>query len=179
MTDTHNPALEGLDSDNKDILQQSIKLISKDRNTFELTRHAAYLSKFIKTAVENDSSATELDVAIDSNILHIIVEYLQHHNGVEPNIVEKPLRSKSMIDVCNDRWDADFIDKYGNRDRQLLYDIISGANYLDINSLLHLACAKVASLIKGQPLDKIKDILSTDNTKNGINAAATTASNRE
>ena len=31
----------------------------------------------------------------------------------------------------------------------------------DIKSLLHLGCAKVASLIKGQPLEKIKDILST------------------
>jgi len=32
---------------------------------------------------------------------------------------------------------------------------------MDIKSLLHLGCAKVASLIKGQPLEKIKDILST------------------
>ena len=30
---------------------------------------------------------------------------------------------------------------------------------MDIKSLLHLGCAKVASLIKGQPLEKIKDIL--------------------
>jgi len=31
---------------------------------------------------------------------------------------------------------------------------------MDIKGLLHLGCAKVASLIKGQPLEKIKDILS-------------------
>lgn len=33
---------------------------------------------------------------------------------------------------------------------------------MDIKSLLHLGCAKVASLIKGQPLEKIKDILATE-----------------
>jgi len=43
--------------------------------------------------------------------------------------------------------------------RQQLYDLILAANYMDIKSLLHLGCAKVASLIKGQPLEKIKEIL--------------------
>lgn len=46
------------------------------------------------------------------------------------------------------------------QNRQALYDLILAANYMDIQSLLHLGCAKVASLIKGQPLEKIKDILS-------------------
>lgn len=129
---------------------------------------------------------------------------MKHHNGIEPPIVDKPLRSKIMKDVCKDAWDgtssivlllfwlffvhlfmitlsaATFIDSIGE-DRQKLYDLILAANYLDIKVLLHLGCAKVASLIKGtcsrycvlfflryfvlcfcvgQPLEKIKEILS-------------------
>lgn len=50
-----------------------------------------------------------------------------------------------------------------------MYDLILAANYMDIKSLLHLGCAKVASLIKGQPLEKIKDILAvTQKSKNEI-----------
>ena len=64
-----------------------------------------------------------------------------------------------MIEVVKDSWDADFIDGIAPN-RQALYDLILAANYMDIKSLLHLGCAKVASLIKGQPLEKIKDILS-------------------
>jgi hypothetical protein len=64
-----------------------------------------------------------------------------------------------MKDVCKDAWDAEFIDRIGEN-RQMLYDLILAANYMDIKSLLHLGCAKVASLIKGQPLEKIKEILS-------------------
>ena len=58
--------------------------------------------------------------------------------------------------MCKDSWDADFIDKIG-KDRQNLYDLILAANYMDIKGLLHLGCAKVASLIKGQPLEKLSE----------------------
>merc|ERR1719346_90628 len=84
-----------------------------------------------------------------------------HHVGVEPPIVESPLKSTTMSEVCSDKWDAKFIDDIGEL-RQDLYDLILAANYMDIKSLLHLGLAKVASLIKGQPLDKLKDILSTE-----------------
>lgn len=38
---------------------------------------------------------------------------------------------------------------------------------MDVKSLLHLGCAKVASLIKGQPLEKIKDILAKGTKSEG------------
>merc|ERR1739845_95182 len=38
----------------------------------------------------------------------------------------------------------------------------SGANYMDIKSLLHLGCAKIATLIKGKSPEEIKKILSED-----------------
>jgi hypothetical protein len=83
--------------------------------------------------------------------------------GVEPPIIEKPLRSKIMKEVCAHKWDAEFIDKIGE-ERKKLYNLILGANYLDVKSLLHLACAKTGSLIKGQPLEKVKEILSPNPT---------------
>ncbi len=89
---------------------------------------------------------------------------MNHHKGTEPNLIEKPLRSKLMKEVCKDPFDAEFIDQIGE-DRQLLYDLILAANYMHVNSLLHLGCAKVASLIKGQPLEKIKGILSPEEKK--------------
>lgn len=49
------------------------------------------------------------------------------------------------------------------------------ANYMDIKSLLHLGCSKVASLIKGQPLESIKAILA----KGTKNEQSTTATKQE
>jgi len=125
----------------------------------------AYISVLVKTSIENDSAAKEVPLpGVEGPILELVTEYMNHHKGVEPPIIEKPLRSKIMREVCKDSWDAEYIDGIGI-DRQKLYDLILAANYMDIKSLLHLGCAKVASLIKGQPLEKIKDILSTGSKK--------------
>jgi len=141
-------------------LSGSLKLTSKDKKEFEVSKKSAFISNLVKTSLDTDASATEVPIpGVTSNILQLVVEYMNHHNGTEPPIIEKPLRSKIMKDVCKDAWDATFIDGIGE-DRQKLYDLILAANYLDIKGLLHLGCAKVASLIKGQPLEKIKEILS-------------------
>lgn len=109
--------------------------------------------------VSIDDKADEVPIpGVTGAILELVVNYMKEHKGVEPPIIEKPLRSKVMKDVCPHKWDAEYIDKIGET-RQQLYDLILAANYMDIKSLLHLGCAKVASLIKGQPLEKIKEIL--------------------
>ena len=125
-----------------------------------MERNHSLISALIKTAVESDADAASVSVpGVKAHVLKLIVDYMNHHKGVEPNLIEKPLRSKIMKEVCKDPFDAQFIDNIGD-DRQLLYDLILGANYMHVNSLLHLGCAKVASLIKGQPLETIKGILS-------------------
>jgi hypothetical protein len=48
---------------------------------------------------------------------------MNHHKGTEPPIIDKPLRSNVMKDVCKDAWDAEYIDKIGDN-RQQLYDLI-------------------------------------------------------
>jgi S-phase kinase-associated protein 1 len=150
-------AVKGLDDDSSSSKQ--LKLNSKDGKSYPVERKHAFISNLIKTGLENDDKADEFPVpGVTAPILEKVVEYMSHHKGTEPPIIEKPLRSKVMRDVCQDKWDAEFIDRIGET-RQVLYDLILAANYMDIKGLLHLGCAKVASLIKGQPLEKIKEIL--------------------
>jgi len=162
MSDGKDEHVAGLDEDSG---AGSVKLLSKDGKEFVIQKKYAYISNLIKTSLEHDPSAAEVPMpGVKGDILTKVVEFMQHHKGVEPPILEKPLRSKIMKELCKDPWDADYIDKIGE-DRQLLYDLILAANYMDIKSLLHLGCAKVASLIKGQPLEKIKDILTYGTSK--------------
>jgi len=147
----------GLDSDDKG---GNLTLRSQDGQSFELPRKFAYLSTLVKTSLETDADATEINIpGVRGAILAKVVEYMRYHEGKDPGIPDKPLRSKIMKEVCPQHpWDAEFIDAIGVQ-RQFLYDVILAANYMDIKSLLHLGCAKVASLIKGVPLNKIKNIL--------------------
>jgi len=150
---------EGLDNSD---LSGELKLASKDGQEFVLSKKFAFVSVLVRTSIENDATATEVPLpGVEGKILDLVFQYMKHHKGTELPPVESPLKSTKMEDVCEDKWDAEFIDKIGDN-RQNLYDLILAANYMDIKSLLHLGLAKVASLIKGQPLDKLKEILSTD-----------------
>jgi len=136
-----------------------LTLVSSDGKEFTLPKKYACISKLVLTSLETDAEASTVPIpGVKAKDLQSIVEYMVHHSGTEPAIIPKPLASKNMKDVTKDPWDAAFIDRLGEN-RQQLYDLILASNYIDLRSLLHLGCAKVASLIKGQPLEKIKGIL--------------------
>jgi len=153
-------------------VSKPLKLTSKDKKEFTVDRKHAFISTLVKTSLETDDTSQEVPIpGVAGNILELVVQYMTHHKGTEPPLVEKPLRSKLMKDVVSDKWDAEYIDRIGDNLQQL-YDLILAANYMDVKSLLHLGCAKVASLIKGQPLEKIKEIL---DPKGGSASAASVA----
>jgi len=66
--------------------------------------------------------------------------------------------------VCKDPQDAVFCNNLvmeidGEIDLNLLFEVLMGANYLDMESLLYKCCAKVATKLKGKELEDIPKIL--------------------
>lgn len=142
--------------------EDEITLLSKDGQPVRVKRRQALISEVVRVSLEQDSKATEVPLpSVDYQTLLLIQTFMEHHDGKDCDIVEKPLRSKKMKDVCKDPWDADFVNVIA-LDRQKLYDLILACNYMDIKGCMHLGCAKVASLIKGQPMEEIKKILDPD-----------------
>ena len=159
-----------------DVEPTYLKLKSKDGKSFTIQQQWTDISVLIKTAFDTDKTTTELKLtAVDSLQLAEIISYMEHHKGVEPEMVGKPLRSKVMREVCKDQFDADFIDRISKK-RKNIYDLVLAANYLDMKCLLHLGCAKIASLIKGEPLDKVKTILSTDDDTTSNSSTSSSSS---
>ena len=68
-----------------------------------------------------------------------------------------------MERIVADKWDADYINKMN---KKTIFQVILGANYMDLPSLLHLGCAKIATLIKGKSPEEIKNILADDSNDN-------------
>jgi len=50
-------------------------------------------------------------------------------------------------------WYSNFV----SVEREVLFELILAANYLDVKPLLDLTCAKVASLIKGKTPEEIRN----------------------
>lgn len=138
---------------------RSFNLIASDGKQFTVTVTQASISGLVNNALSSNANLAEIKVEGHSGaVLAKIVEYMVYHNGTESDIPEKPLRSKLMKDVCKDAFDAEFIDGLdaNGLQRQLLYDVLLCADYMHIKALVQIGCAKVASIIKGQNVEKIK-----------------------
>ena len=133
-------------------MEGTIKLQSKDGKEFEISKKAAELSELLKGTMNDypdDNSIPLTDV--DEKTTEKILEYLSHFNGQTPPEIDKPLTSTDLKNVT-DEWSANFIDKL------LLDDLVNltvAANFMGINSLLDLCCAKISSLCKDKNEEEI------------------------
>jgi len=145
----------GLDDDGDDTL--SLKSGGQDPKTFEISKGHAELSKFVTTILEGDSEATSIEIRqVPAETLSHVVDYLKHHKGKEPDPLPCPVRSIHMSQIVSDKWDATWIDAF---DKKTIFEVILAANYMDIKSLLHLGCAKIATLIKQLDQKEINRII--------------------
>merc|ERR1711972_1295706 len=110
-----------------------------------------------KLMLEGDRSQCNISLdKVQAETLKHVVEYLQHHQGKEPDALPCPVRSIHMAQIVSDKWDATFIDAFTKKE---IFEIILAANYMDIKSLLHLGCAKIATLIKQLDQKEINHII--------------------
>jgi len=151
--------VEGLDA----VVDDKLVLVSCDENDakeFTIERESALMCNLVRSIIEGDSEVKKIEIKkVSAEILEKIVDYLKHHKGHVPAEIAKPIRSVKMEKIVEDSWDADFINKQSKRN---IFQIILGANYMDIKSLLHLGCAKIATMIKGKSPEEIKKILSEE-----------------
>jgi len=140
-------------------------------------------SNFLKNTLTNDKTAKEIPLnLVEGPVLQLVCEYLVHHKGGVVTNIAKPIRSVKMVKIVQDPVDAHFMRIKGEpafeypadyegeqyqgaaKTKAQIFQIILAANYLDIKSLLHLGCAKIATLIKGKSPEEIKTILGDDGT---------------
>uniref|UniRef100_A0A7S3MZK2 SKP1-like protein n=1 Tax=Strombidium inclinatum TaxID=197538 RepID=A0A7S3MZK2_9SPIT len=131
-----------------------------DGEEVEVDREIACKSVLIKGIVEDNADADDAIPlpSVKKATLDKIIEYCTHIHSNAPPEIEKPLRSSNLGDVVNE-WYANFV----NLEQEVLFELIMAANFMDIKSLLELACAKVASLIKGKTIPEIRRFFNIEN----------------
>ena len=138
--------------------KQTINITCKGGNRLSLKSEAAKISNFIFNYL-NDYPNEDLYLKnLKYPTLKMIKKYLEHYIHKTPKKIEMPLPNKEFKD-CIDEWDYDFI----NCDTETILELMVAANFLDINSLLDLTSAKIASLIKGKNPEEIRRILNMEN----------------
>ena len=117
-----------------------IILISSDEQRIKVDSKIIEKSYFLKNKIGNSNKKIEINLPeINSKTLQKIVNYLIHYKDKEPQQIPKPLSTNNLNNVT-DEWDINFIK---DMDINNIYELINASNYLEIPSLLDLACAYV------------------------------------
>jgi S-phase kinase-associated protein 1 len=111
-----------------------------------LLRESSYLQSFLS------SSAATIDLpSVQAEELEKIFEFCSHYEAISPAPIEQPLKSADLKDAVP-AWDAAFIELAPAS----LLALIQAASVLDVRPLLQLGCAKLASIIKSQTSEDLK-----------------------
>ena len=142
----------------------SITLISEDNHKIELDSRSAQRSTLLKQKLMEPRSAKnkknpEIQLKdIKYDILKKIVEYLNHYRIKTPKEIPKPVPSESLSAFLDD-WDLEFISKI---DLDSTFELMNAASDLGITSLLDLASTKVASILKNNGIEDIRNMFNGD-----------------
>ena len=119
-----------------------IKLKSSDGEIFEVEENYLNKSKVLCELKEFLKPDEDLLVKeVEGKTLSKVIEYLKHYVNEEPKEIPKPLPSADLKQLLSE-WDYNYISPFS------LYetvDLVNAANYLDINGLVNLASARLAS----------------------------------
>ena len=135
-----------------------VTLISSENTKYKIPVNILSISNMINVMVDNDSDEDMPLFNVNDKCLTKIIEFMKYYHNDKMNNIEKPLKSSDLKQIIQE-WYADFIDV----DQDFLFKLIKAANYLDIQPLLNLGCAKVASSIKNKTPEEIREIFNINN----------------
>jgi hypothetical protein len=133
-------------------MEEEIRLQSKDGKEYEISKKAAELSDLLKGAMNDYPNETSIPLPeLDEKTIDKVLDYLTHFNGISPPEIEKPLKNCELKDAT-DEWSVNFVDKITMEE---LVNLTVAGNFMGINSLLDLCCAKISSLCKDKNEEEI------------------------
>ena len=140
-------------------MNKKVLFLTSDGHTVEVEREIASKSEWVKNIVEGSEVDDNIPLTvINKATLLKVIEYCTYINTNVPPQIDRPLRSNELSDIV-DPWYAEFV----NLEREVLFELILAANFMDIKSLLVLACAKVHSLMKGMTIPQVREYFNIEN----------------
>ena len=142
-------------------MEEKIRLQSKDGKEYEISKKAAELSDLLKGTMNDYPNEASIPLPdIDEKTIDKVLDYLTHFNGISPPEIEKPLKNCELKDAT-DEWSVNFVDKITMEE---LVNLTVAGNFMGINSLLDLCCAKIASMCKDKTEEEIFKVFNITET---------------
>lgn len=137
-------------------------LISADDERFPVDLVIAQKSVLIKHMIADlmpDGLTEDFEIPTPNargNVLAKVLEWCEHHrNSVFSEDDDEDTRKSTPVE----EWDRTFL----KVDQEMLYEIISAANYLNIKPLMDSGCKVVAEMIKGKSPEELRRLFNIIN----------------
>jgi S-phase kinase-associated protein 1 len=140
-----------------DIPEIELTLLT-DNSTVTLSRGAAQLSKFLRTFLEDGQAGPFPVPNVTQPVMKTIIVYLEEYKaGDKPfSDLKKPLPGPDLEAAGFNQFDRILT---ANWSMEFAKQVLSAANFLDIESLLELAAARVGTIIKSTPIAKLMELV--------------------
>lgn len=156
--------------------KRTVNIVSKEGETFEVDLEVAKMSNLVVNTMDgyddddyDDDEEEDRDILIPNVrkvVLEKVIDFCRYYKQKEEmSVIQIPLQSSKLEDVVQD-WYVEFC----KVDEQMLFELISAANFMDVKPLLDLSCFAIAVLLKGKSESEIHKIFNMDNgtSQNGI-----------
>ena len=135
--------------------------IQCEDEAFTVDIDVAKQSVILKNMIEDLGPDGNLNISnIKKDTMRKVIDFCKHYKESKLPTIQKPLQSDKLSEAINDEWYVKFIDLDKVDD---IIDIVIAANFLDIDPLTELSCAKLASLIKGKSVEEIRKKFGIEN----------------
>ena len=131
------------------------KLKCSDEKIIEIEEKCFTQSKFLEDYIK-DFPDKNIEIPLNeikSATMEKIKEYLVHFKEGNPTIVQAPLASPDLKPLLSE-WEYNYISPILLPD---LADLVNGANFLNIKSLVNLCCARFASELINCPVEEARE----------------------
>ncbi|XP_055332078.1 S-phase kinase-associated protein 1-like [Paramacrobiotus metropolitanus] len=150
-------------------MDQKVTLESKDEHTIEVELNAIKHSKLIKEMLTNLGQWPNADgspskpikegdesiplAEVKFSVLEKIVEWLNQYKD-QPELAEdeESVILRRLDDVAD--WDKEWL---GKMRRGQIYELVQGANYMNVRGLVESCCKTIASWLKNKTAEQIRE----------------------
>lgn len=147
---------------------QTLTLQSSDGCSYQIDRGAARISGLVTKSLEDDDEDNcpiILTPNVNSGTLGKIVDYMKIQKNNPPKSIKKSVTGSDFKKVVEAELVDEFVNFFAEYDEasadkmEQLYDLMFGADFMEIQPLLELTCAKLSCLGKSRSPGQIKDLL--------------------
>ena len=131
------------------------KLRSQNGGVFEVEESVLKTSKFLKDLICDypDPDQEIIINQVNSENLQKIIDYLKHYENLKPKEIPKPLPNDNLKEYL-DEWDYNYINPLSLEE---CIDLLNAAVFLDIQDLVILCSAKIASHMLRNTVEEVLD----------------------